>query len=107
VPPNGGRNEAPPDKPLLHLHRTAVRADIVPAGPAGCCKRLLGQPARAALATAVAGRAPIFAIAAGNRFAYPVACGGALHGDVNTATKEPSAPVSPRAAVDPMLGQST
>jgi hypothetical protein len=107
VPPNGGRNETPPDKPLLRLHRTAARADMVPAGPAVCCKRLLGQPARAALATAVAGRAPIFAIAAGNRFTYPVACGGALHGDVNTATKEPSALFSPRTAVETILGRST
>ncbi|MCX6027011.1 MAG: hypothetical protein NTY23_12270, partial [Chloroflexi bacterium] len=59
------------------------------------------------LATAVAGRASIFAIAAGNRFAYPVACGGALHGDVNTAAKEPSALISPCAAVETIFSRST
>jgi hypothetical protein len=107
VPPNGGRNEAPPDKPLPHLHRTAVRAEIIPAGPAGCCKRLLGQPARAALATAAAGRALIFAIAAGDRLTHPVARPGAPNRIARTVPEKQIASILPCAAVKPTLGRST
>jgi hypothetical protein len=46
VPPNGGRDEAPPDKLLLHLHRTAARAEAVPAGPTASFMRLLDSTAR-------------------------------------------------------------
>jgi len=107
VPANGGRNEAPPDKLLLHLHRTAARADIVPAGPAVCCKRLLGQLARTALATAAPGRIAILAAAACPGFAYPVARGAAPNRLAHIVPEDQIASISPTAAVRPMLGQST
>jgi hypothetical protein len=47
VLPNGGRDHALPDKLLLHRHRTAVRAEVVPAGPTASFMRLLDSPARA------------------------------------------------------------
>jgi len=62
---------------LLHLHRTAARAEIVPAGPAVNCKRLLCQLAPSALAHAAPGRAELFAVAAGDSLTYPVVRGGA------------------------------
>ena len=46
VLPNGGHREALPDKLLLRLHRTAARAEVVPAGPTGSFMRLLGTCVR-------------------------------------------------------------
>ena len=43
VPPNGGRHEVPPDKPLLTLHRTAAGTEATQAAPAVSCKRWLGR----------------------------------------------------------------
>ena len=106
MPPNGGDNEAPPDKPLLHQHRAAACADIVPAGPAGGCKRLLGQLARTALATADPGRIAILAAAARPGSAYPVARRGAPSFIAHTVPEKAIASISPTAAVHPMLGQS-
>jgi hypothetical protein len=42
VLPNGGHHEALPDKLLLHLHRTAERAEVDPAGPTASFMRWLG-----------------------------------------------------------------
>jgi len=91
----------------LRLHRTAARADIVPAGPAGCCKRLLGQPARTVLATAAPGLIAILAAAVCPGFAYPVARRGAPNRIAHTVPENQIASISPTAAVDPLLGQST
>ena len=44
VLPNGGPDEAPPDKLLLHLHRMAVRTKAISAGPTGSFMRWLGSP---------------------------------------------------------------
>jgi hypothetical protein len=107
VPPNGGRNEAPPDKPPPRLHRTAARAEIVPAGPAVCCKRLLGQLAHTALANAAPGLIAIIAAAAGPGSTYPVARRGVPNPIGHTVPENQIASISPTAAVDPMLGQST
>ena len=107
MPPNGGRNEAPPDKPLFHQHRTAARREAVPAGPVGCCKRLLGQLARTVLAAAAPGRIAILAAAACPGFAYPVARRGAPNRIAHTVLENQIASISPTAAVDPLLGQST
>ena len=46
VLPNGGHREALADKLLLRLHRTAARAEVVPAGPTGSFMRLLGTCVR-------------------------------------------------------------
>jgi len=90
----------------LHLHRTAARAEVVPAGPAVNCKRLLCQLASSALAHAAPGRAELFAAAAGHSVTYPVVRSGAPEPDVHTAPERQTASVLPSAAVEPMLGQS-
>ena len=90
----------------MHLHRTAARAEIVPAGPAVCCKRLLGQLARTALATAAPGRIAILAAAARPGFTYPVARRGAPNRIAHTVPENQIASISPTAAVDPMIGQT-
>jgi hypothetical protein len=90
----------------LHLHRTAAHADIVPAGPAGGCKRLLGQLARTELAAAAPSLIAILAAAARPGSAYPVARRGAPNRIAHTVPEKAIASISPTAAVHPMLGQS-
>jgi len=84
----------------------AARAEIVSAGPAVNCKRLLCQLAASAFAHAAPGRAKFFAVAAGDSLTYPVVRGGAQDPDVHTAPERQTASILPRAAVEPMLGQS-
>jgi hypothetical protein len=68
---------------------------------------LLGQLARTVLATAAPGRIAILAAAACPGFAYPVARRVAPNRIAHTVPENQIASISPTAAVDPLLGQST
>ena len=80
--------------------------EAAPAGPAVNCKRLLCQLARTALAAGAPGPTPNRAHAPGLALTYPVTRGGALHYIAHADPENQIASVSPRTAVEPMLGQS-
>ena len=60
VLPNGDHHEALPDKPLLRLHRMALRSEAVPAGPTASFMRLLDGDGELLLEQRLAGHDALF-----------------------------------------------